>query len=190
MVSDRISRALREQNGLQESFPLQAEALADFVGRIVDTFHQGGRLLIIGSGALGTIANLLASHFLHKLSLERPVLPVISICHDLALLASLERDGLSRQYLSRQLQVMATATDVVFALAGSSRDEALEEALATARQTGCATAVLRAGGDDVPGDLPDYLFRLTTESEPRALEGALFFGHLLCELIEGELFGT
>jgi D-sedoheptulose 7-phosphate isomerase len=36
---------------------------------------------------------------------------------------------------------------------------------------------------------PALVFRINTDSTPRGLEAALFFGHLLVELVEGELFG-
>ena len=188
MLSEKIGRAVQEQNALLTTFPLQTEALAGFAGRIVDTFHQGGRLLVVGNGPLGAIATLIAGNFLHRLSLDRPPLPVLSLCQDITLATALERSGQARQFFSRQIRVIAQGSDIVLALADFHRDEALQEGLATARQAGCTTAVLRPGPEE-PTDAADFLFRLDTDSPPRALEGALFFGNLLCELIEGELFG-
>jgi hypothetical protein len=41
----------------------------------------------------------------------------------------------------------------------------------------------------LPENLPDLLLQLPTDSLPRILESCLFAGHLLCALVEGELFG-
>ncbi len=190
MLSDKIARAVREQNSSLENFNVQEEAIAGFAGRVAESFQQGGRLLLLGNGSLGAVANLVANQFMHRLALERPPLPVLSLCHDITLATALERDGQGRQFFARQLRVVATPEDIVLALAGFHREEALEEGLTVSRQAGCLTAVLRPGPEETVGESPDFLFRLDTISVPRAIEGALFFGHLLCEMIEGELFGT
>ena len=189
MLTDKIARAVQEQNSFLEDFNVQAEAMADFAGRVAESFHQGGRLLLLGSGSLGAVANLVANQFMHRLALERPPLPVFSLCHDITLATALERDGQGRQFFARQLRVVATAKDIVLALADFHRDEAIEGGLTAGRQAGSLTAALRPGPEEPVGEAPDFLFRLDTLSVPRAIEGALFFGHLLCEMIEKELFG-
>ncbi|MFA5515923.1 MAG: hypothetical protein WDA20_06505 [Desulfuromonadales bacterium] len=189
MLSEKISRAGRDNSAMVEGFLGQSELLSEFIGQVMETFHQQGRLLLLGSGSLGAVANLVANQFLHRLSIERPPLPVFSLGQDITLATALARDGQEQQFFSRQLGVMATADDIVFAFADFHRDEALEEGLKAARQIGCVTAVLRPGPEETMGENVDFTFRLKTDSPPRAVEGALFFGHLLCELVEKELFG-
>jgi D-sedoheptulose 7-phosphate isomerase len=190
MNRQKISKAVKEQGALLESsFLDQGAALQTFAEQVVDTFNQGGRLLVIGNGSLGAIANLIANLFLHRLSLERPSLPALSLVHDTILASSLARDGQNRLYFSRQLRALATANDIVLVLSDGQRDDSLTEALSVARQLGSKTALLTLEKADLTTDTIDFSFTLKTISIPRAIEGALFFGHLLCELVEGELFG-
>ncbi len=190
MSQEKITDAIQQQTALlNEAFVRQAEDLERFAAQVVDAFNTGGRLLVVGTGALGAIGNIIANLFLHRLSLERPPLPALSLGHDLTMASALARDGQSRQYFSRQLRIVATASDIVLILADSGRDEALEEALNAARQTGCTTAMLRPDTDSGSSEDLDFNFTLKTDSPPRIVEGSLFFGHILCELIEGELFG-
>jgi D-sedoheptulose 7-phosphate isomerase len=72
---------------------------------------------------------------------------------------------------------------------GPRREEALDEALAAAGQVGCGTAAVIQGRSESWRESPDFIFRLGTETVPRAVECALLFGHLLVELVEAELFG-
>ena len=186
----KISNAVKEQRALLEtSFLDQGMALQTFAGQVVNTFNQGGRLLVIGNGSLSAVANLIANLFIHRLSLERPPLPALSLGHDATLATSLVRDGQNRLYFSRQLRTMATASDIVLVLSDGQRDDSLTEALAVARQLGCKTALLAQEKADITNETIDYSFPLKTTSIPRMIEGTLFFGHLLCELVEGELFG-
>lgn len=189
METDRTAKALQEHSSLFESaFRQQALQLRDLAGLVVEIFHRGGKVLLLGSGAMGSIAGLVANHFLHRLFLDRPLLPAVALCHDAALATSLARGGEGRQFFSRQLRALAAEGDLVLAFCGALRDEAVEEALAAARQMDCATAAVIQGKGEME-DSPAFVFRIETESAPRGLEAALFFGHLLVELVEGELFG-
>jgi D-sedoheptulose 7-phosphate isomerase len=190
MGQDRINRTVQEHRTvIGEIFSTQAAELAGFSREVVSVFHRGGRLLVLGSGPLGAIADLTANLFLHRLSLERPLLPALSLGHDAVLATALARDGRGHEFFARQLQAAATGQDLVLVFGSSRREEALEEALAVARELGCGTAAVLQGRSELLREPPDFLFRLDTESVPRAVEAALFFGHLLVELVEGELFG-
>lgn len=189
MLQERIALSLREHTRiLEESFLMQAGHLADFAERVVATFNQGGRLLIIGSGSLGAVADLISNLFLHRLSLERPPLPALSLGQNATLASSLARDGQDSQFFVRLLRVTAGEKDIVLALCDQSRDQALLEGLAEAREIGCTTAVVHGSGE-FAGEQPDFLFRLATDSPPRTVEATVFFGHLLGELVENSLFG-
>ena len=87
-------------------------------------------------------------------------------------------------------RALAAPGDLLIVFAGLHRDEALEEAIAAARALGCGTAVFASGEVLLRGEEPDFLFTVATDSPARLMEGALLFGHLLCELVETQLFGT
>jgi D-sedoheptulose 7-phosphate isomerase len=189
MAEKRIARALQEHAALAASFASQTEALAACAQELAALFHRGGRLLTLGSGPSGAISNLTASLFLHRLALERPLLPAVSLCHDAVLATALARDGLGHDFFVRQLRSLAGSGDLLLAFAGAPLEEAVVQALAAAREIGCVTAVVIQGAGEALAEPPDFLFRLATDSVPRAVEGCLLFAHLLVELVEGELFG-
>ena len=190
MSQERINRTIQDHSAVVGAiFTAQAAELATFAQEVASVFHRGGRLLVLGSGPLGAIADLIATLFLHRLSLERPLLPALSLGHDTVLATSLLRDGLGHEYFARQLRAVATVHDMILIFAGPRREEAMEEALAAAGQVGCGTAAVLQGRGESLRESPDFLFRLETDSVPRAVECALLFGHLLVDLVEGELFG-
>ncbi len=189
MVDKRVARALQEHASLAASFSSQAEVLGGCAQELAALFHRGGRLLTLGSGPCGAIASLTANLFLHRLALERPLLPAVSLCHDAVLATALARDRLGHDYFARQLRSLACSGDLLLVFAGPHQEEALAQALAAAREIGCVIAVVVQGAGEALAEPPDFLFRLATDSVPRALEGCLLFSHLLVELVEGELFG-
>ena len=190
MTQDKISTAVAQQIVLLDPFLLtQKPALNSLAEHLVATFHQGGRLFLVGSGPFGAIASLIGQTFLYRQTLERPALPAIALTNDAGLATFLAGDEQSSQLFSRQLRSLATAQDTVLTLAGTRLSPADREALGTAQQLGCSTILIASEQAELAGSLPDITRSLPSDSLPRLLESALFIGNLLCALVEGELFG-
>ncbi len=190
MKQEKLTRSLAEHTRVLEALLQNHEqALVDLSTRVVECFHRGNRLLVLGSGAFGPIANRIASLFTHRLGLDRPLLPAVSLSQDPTLALSLGRDNQLSEFFTRQVRSMSADGDVLLAFGDNRRDQALEDALDLARQQGCATSAMVQSKETLTCEPPDFLFQLETDSPARAVESALFFGHLLCELVEAELFG-
>jgi D-sedoheptulose 7-phosphate isomerase len=190
MLQERIAQSLREHNKVfEETFLMQASSLARFADQVVEAFNRGGRLLIIGSGSLGAVADLVANLFLHRLSLERPPLPALSLCQNISLASALAKEGKENQFFPRQLRVIAEERDIILIFWDLDRHEVLEEILAEGRRLGCSTALVLQGKGELIGENPDMVFPLASDSLPRGVEASVFFGNLLCELVEKSLFG-
>lgn len=190
MPQTRIASAVAQHNALLDPFFMaQHELLENFASHLATTFQRGGRLFLIGSGPFAALAALLGQQFLHRQTLERPALPAVALTNDGGLASFLAADDLSSQLFSRQLRAMASEHDSVLLLAGPLLSPAEREALASARQIGCSMALICSDRTELPDPLPERLLQLPTDSLPRLLEGCLFAGHLLCALVEGELFG-
>jgi D-sedoheptulose 7-phosphate isomerase len=190
MTQDKISAAVEQQTSLLDPFLLtQKDLLNNLAENLVATFHQGGRLFLIGSGPFGAIAGVIGQAFLHRQTLERPALPAISLTNDAGLATFLASDEQGSQLFSRQLRALATGQDTVLVLAGTSLSPADREALNTAQQLGCRTILLASEQAEIADFLPDTSLSLPSDSLPRLLESSLFIGNLLCTLVEGDLFG-
>jgi D-sedoheptulose 7-phosphate isomerase len=190
MFEEKINSAIAQQQALLDPFFLaQKGILADFAAHLAATFQNGGRLFLVGNGPFAAIAGLLGQQFLHRQTLERPPLPALALTHDAGLATFLAAEDLGSQLFSRQLRALAGDQDTLLLLAGTILCPASREALATARQLGCSTALICAEHAELPDPLPELLLQLPADNLPRLLEGSLFAGHLLCAMVEGELFG-
>jgi D-sedoheptulose 7-phosphate isomerase len=190
MLEDKINSAVAQQQALLDPlFLAQKAVLAELASHLTTTFQAGGRLFLAGSGPFAAIAGLLGQQFLHRQTMERPPLPAMALTHDAGLATFLAAEDQGNQLFSRQLRTLAGDQDTVLVLAGTTLCPTCREALATARQIGCRTALICAEHAELPDPLPELLLQLPTDNLPRLLEGCLFAGHLLCALVEGELFG-
>lgn len=190
MTQDKIKAAVEQQIDMLDPFLLtQKPLIKSLAEHLVATFHQGGRLFLVGSGPFGAVGGIIGQSFLHRQTLERPALPAISLANDAGLATFLASDEQASQLFSRQLRALATKQDTVLVLAGTNLDQADCEALKTAKQVGCRTILIASEQAEIAGFLPDTSLALPSDSLPRLLESTLFIGNLLCTLVEGELFG-
>jgi D-sedoheptulose 7-phosphate isomerase len=190
MAQDKINAAVAQQIALLDPFLLsQRQVLHTLAEHLVATFHQGGRLFLVGSGPFGSIAGLIGQSFLHRQALERPALPAIALSNDAGLATFLAADEQGSQLFSRQLRALACNQDTVMALAGVHLSPADREALGTASQLGCRSILIASEQVELADILPDISLSLPSDSLPRLQENTLFIGNLLCAMVEGELFG-
>jgi D-sedoheptulose 7-phosphate isomerase len=190
MTQDKISVAVTQQSAFLDPFLLtQKPMLNSLAEHLVTTFHQGGRLFLVGSGPFGAIAGLIGQTFLHRQTLERPALPAIALTNDVGLATFLASDEQGSQLFSRQLRALATDQDTVLVFAGTNLSPADCAALGTARQLGCRTILIASEQAELADVRTDVNMSLPSDSLPRLLESTLFVGNLLCALVEGELFG-
>lgn len=190
MTQDKISTAVSQQIALLDPFLLSNKPLlTNLAQHLTATFHQGGRLFLVGSGPFGAIAGLIGQSFLHRQTLERPALPAIALTNDAGLATFLAGDEQINQLFSRQLRALATDQDTVLVLAGTTLYPADHDALVTAQQMGCHTILIASESADLIGFQPDVSLPLPSSNLPRLQELTLFTGNLICTLVEGELFG-
>lgn len=189
MIYDKLVKTAEDQKLLLNEILINhSQAIQDLAQEIVKTFHGDGRLLLLASGTLGSVATLVANLFAHRLANDRPMLPAIDLCQNTTLATSLMADNLSEQFFSRQLRAIARPGDIVLAFDDVRHDASVREALQTARDIGCRSAKILIGSEH-DGNDSDYLFCFPQVPAARGIEGTVFFGILLCELIEAELFG-
>ncbi len=178
---DLLEQFCREQNG-------ELVRLAKSIGAL---FAEGGHLLVAGSGALQPVAQQLASQFAFRLNFDRPALPAVCLGSDAVLTTRMLAAGQLDQHLVRHYRALNSQQHLLLVLNDGTDAEALsnlcEEVLENEQPIALVSFV--GASDQLNGAGVDYCLNLATTIVPRQLELTQFIGHLLCELVEAELFG-
>jgi D-sedoheptulose 7-phosphate isomerase len=119
-------------------FSVEAEQIAQACWAMARRFHQGGRLLAFGNGALATDAQHVAVEFVHPVIVGKRALPALALTNDSATLSS-QNDGEAETPFVRQVKALARPSDIAlgFSLDGHSANVAA--ALEAAKQKGLLT---------------------------------------------------
>jgi D-sedoheptulose 7-phosphate isomerase len=191
-MDQKISVACRQSVELLEKFcQEQNGALVKLAKRLGLLFAEGGHLLVAGNGALQVVAQQLASQFAFKLGFDRPALPAVCLGGDPVLNGLMQSAGQFEQSLVRHYRALNSQHHLLLLLNDGSDPLVLQNVLDDVVENGQPVALISydSAKDPLQGVDVDICLNLATTSTPRQLELAQFAGHLLCELVEAELFG-
>jgi D-sedoheptulose 7-phosphate isomerase len=169
----------------------QADAVAAACHAMAVRFHQGGRLVVFGTGGPSTDAQHVAVEFVHPVIVGKRALPAISLTADVATITGIaERDGISAIF-SHQLRYLAGPADIALGISADGENASVRAGLETARELGLLTVAL-IGGDGpaagpaastAAGKAADHVL-VANSSDPRVVkEMHVTLYHVLWELV-------
>jgi D-sedoheptulose 7-phosphate isomerase len=148
-------------------------------------FHQGGKLIVFGTGGPSTDAQHVAVEFVHPVIVGKRALPAISLTTDVATVTGIAaRAGLA-EIFAHQVRYLAAPEDIALGISSDGNDESVRVGLATAKGLGLLTIAL-AGGDGgtiAASRVADHLL-LARSRDPRLVkELHVTTYHVLWELV-------
>ena len=86
MSESRIFTAYQQHSEtLEQSLALNSDCLEQYAQCLAESFANGRRLIIVGSGRLAGVATTITNAFLYQMGEERPSLPVVALNQDAGL---------------------------------------------------------------------------------------------------------
>jgi D-sedoheptulose 7-phosphate isomerase len=163
-------------------------AIESAVTLLVDAFRSGNKLLVMGNGGSAADAQHLAAEIVGRFKLERRALPAIALTTDSSILTAIGNDYGFDSIFSRQVEAHAAAGDVVVGISTSGNSPNVQVALRRAAEAGCRTvALLGKDGGAIKG-VAELSIIIPSFDTPRVQEGHITIIHILCDLVEKELF--
>jgi D-sedoheptulose 7-phosphate isomerase len=180
-VSDLFDR--REQP--VREFAEQASAVAAACHQMALRFHQGGKLVVFGTGGPSTDAQHVAVEFVHPVIVGKRALPAISLTSDVATVTGIAaRSGMAAIF-SDQLRYLAGPADIALGIAADGNCASVLSGLLTAREQGMLTIALIGGDGGAIAACPavDHVL-ITRSADPRIVkEMQVTTYHVLWELV-------
>src|ERR1700680_1451473 len=109
LVTARFEQSMRIP---ETFFVTEAEQIAQACWGMARRFHQGGRLLAFGNGALATDAQHVSVEFVHPVIVGKRALPALALTNDSATLSGLMARGDADMPFVRQIGVLARSQDI------------------------------------------------------------------------------
>jgi D-sedoheptulose 7-phosphate isomerase len=190
-MKDSIQKIFEESARVKVAFAREnVDRIVEVVQLIAQAFREGRKVLLFGNGGSATDASHIAAEFVNRFLMERPPLPAIALNTDPAVMTSISNDYSYEQVFSKQLAALGHEGDVVIGISTSGNSPNVIKALETAKKNGLKTVVLTGGAGGKMKNMADYTFVVPSKHTPHIQETHITLGHIICQMVDEELFGT
>jgi D-sedoheptulose 7-phosphate isomerase len=190
-LTDFVKQQVEASARVKEAFLADEAAMkevADVAALMVETYRNGGKVLWAGNGGSAADAQHMAAELVNKFRLNRSGLPSSALTVDTSILTAIGNDYGYSEVFYRQIIACAAAGDVFIGISTSGNSENLLRALDACREKG-VHAVALVGGKACKMDAYEHVIRIPSTDTPRIQECQTLVGHILCDVVERELFG-
>lgn len=160
---------------------------------IQKSFEDGGKLLLFGNGGSAADAQHLAAEFVNRFLINRRPLPAIALTTDTSVITAIGNDFSYDLIFAKQVQALGKPEDLALGISTSGNSANVVKAMEAANQVGMKTVALTGGIERPGGDLApvcDLILNVPSDSTPHIQETHIWVEHLVCEIVEKNMFGT
>ncbi|MBU1097823.1 MAG: D-sedoheptulose 7-phosphate isomerase [Bacteroidetes bacterium] len=184
-------------SSLQESSKVKLEILDKCSDDIlksleiaVESIENGHKILFCGNGGSAADAQHLSTELVIRLShdIKRPAIPALSLTTDTSLLTAGGNDIGFDNVFARSVEGLGNKGDVLIAISTSGNSENVLRAVNKAKEKGIKSIGFLGGNGGKLKNLVDVSIIIPSTNVQRIQEGHITIGHIICELIERELY--
>jgi D-sedoheptulose 7-phosphate isomerase len=170
------------------------KCLGDILAAVIlltETFRKGNKLLLCGNGGSAADCQHIATELIIRLShdIERPALPAIALTTDSSNLTAGANDIGFENVFARSIEGLGNKGDVLLAISTSGNSPNVLKAVQTAKNKGMKTLGFLGGKGGRILPVVDQAVVIPSGNTQRIQEGHITAAHIICELVERELYG-
>jgi len=172
---------------------LENESLVNLLVEVaracVDVYKNGKKILIAGNGGSAADAQHFAAELVGRYGFDRPSLPSLALTTDTSALTAIGNDYGYEYIFSRQLEGLGVEGDLFIGISTSGNSQNVLNAFSAAKERGITTVALVGRDGGKMGQMADYAIIIPSNATPRIQESHLLVEHIICDIIEKEIFG-
>ena len=171
---------------------LEDESLLLKVQKAVDAvtaaFKNGNKVLFCGNGGSAADAQHLAAEFSGRFYKDRAALPSEALHCNTSYLTAVANDYSYDVIYARIIEGTGNKGDVLFGISTSGNSVNIIKALEAAKSKEMITISLTGATGGLMKEASDILLNMPSVDTPRIQESHILLGHIICQLVEENLF--
>ena len=166
------------------------QSVAKSVAALVTSFKSGNKVLFCGNGGSAADAQHLAAEFSGRFYTDREALPAEALHVNTSYMTAVANDYSYDVVYSRMVQGIGKEGDVLVGLSTSGNSPNIVKAFETAKTKGMTTIGFTGETGGKMKDISDILINVPSTDTPRIQESHILLGHIICQLVEEQYFGS
>jgi len=191
-MQERILNQIKESVDLEQKLLESTEVLSGIekaAQAIITAFRDKKKLMLAGNGGSAADAQHIAAEFINRFGFDRPALPSVALSTDTSVLTSIGNDSGFEKIFARQVEALGNEGDIFIGISTSGTSENIIRAFNICRKEKIVTIGLTGIFGGPMKDLCDICIKVPSGETPRIQEAHNLIGHIICSLVEEELFG-
>lgn len=184
-----LEAQVEESVQVHEVVRQQLPTVLEVAETLVETFRDGGHVFFFGNGGSAADAQHWAAELSGRFYRDRAPLPAVALTTNTSAVTAIANDDGYDEVFVRQLAGQSAAGDVAVGISTSGNSANVVRALRYAQDNGLVTAGFTSEGAGDMDAFCDHSIDIPSDDVARIQEGHLLCGHLLCAVVERELFG-
>ena len=187
-VKEEIAQSIATKQAILDNDEILAK-IEKAAQIMTDAYKNGHSALLAGNGGSAADAQHLAGELVNKFYFDRPGIPAHSLSTDTSVMTAIGND-IGYDYLfSRQIEAQGSKGDVFIGISTSGNSKNILEALKACREKGITSIGLTGNKPCQMDDLADLCIKVPSDCTPRIQESHILIGHIICAIVEENLFG-
>lgn len=162
--------------------------IAQAADKCISAYRAGNKVLFAGNGGSAADAQHFAGELVSKFYFNRPGLPAIALTTDTSILTAIGNDYGFERLFARQVEAQGVKGDIFVGISTSGNSANILEAMKTCRKMGITTIGLTGAKACKMDEFSDIAIKVPSCETPRIQECQTLIGHILCCIIEDNLF--
>ncbi len=188
-MKDRALKAFEDSAEVKRQFVrTHADKMVQLAQLIGQAFREGHKVLLFGNGGSATDASHIAAEFVGRYQRDRAPLPALALGTDMAALTCIANDYAYDEVFARQVRAHGQKGDIAIAISTSGNSPNVLKAVQAAHEAGLTTVAWTGGTGGKLAGMADHVFLVPSTVTARIQESHITLGHVLCELIDEQLF--
>ena len=187
-ISSIINESIKVKQTLLGDINLIAQI--DTVVKIITTaFQNGNSVYFAGNGGSAADAQHLAAEFSGRFYKDRKALPSEALHCNTSYLTAVANDYSYEVIYARLIEGITKPGDVLVGISTSGNSGNIVKAFEMAKTKQVVTIGFTGDKGGKMKEISDYLINVPSNDTPRIQESHILVGHIICELVESNIFG-
>lgn len=164
------------------------ETVANVADAMTTAFKNGKKVLFCGNGGSAADAQHLAAEFSGRFYYDRPPLYSEALHVNSSYVTAVGNDYSYDVIYSRMIEAMGKEGDVLVGISTSGNSTNVIKALEVANKLGMITVGMTGETGGKMKEVSTFLVNVPSKDTPRIQECHILLGHILCEIVEANVF--
>jgi D-sedoheptulose 7-phosphate isomerase len=191
-MKDLIQASIRESVAVKQAI-LNDESfqtsIAQAAEMLLTTFRADGKVLFCGNGGSAADAQHIAAELSGRFYTDRPPLYAEALHVNSSYVTAVANDYGYDAVFARMVDASGRPGDVLVAISTSGNSSNILKTIEAARRRDMKVIGMTGASGGKMKDLCDLLLNVPSSDTPRIQESHILIGHIICEIVEKQLFG-